>query len=448
MRSLGLCLSALMLAPATVWGESLQSVDTVVVIYMENHSFDNVFGLFPGADGIANAQTHAALQVDANGRPLAVLPQPRNTGKGAPDPRFPNNLANAPFPMESYVPGNFKTGDLVHRFYTNQLQIDGGKNDKFAIFSDAGGLTMGYYDGRTAQVWKWAQRFTLADHFFMGAFGGSFLNHQFMICACAPVFPNAPEDMKAILGPSGDVIKDGAVTPDGYAVNTVLPTYQPHEARYDTPQGKAHLLPPQDAPTIGDRLSAKGVSRAWYSGGWNKAISGNADAYFQFHHQPFAYYRAYGDGTAARAEHLKDGADFLSAIDQGALPHVAFYKPIGDLNQHPGYADLVSGDLHVQFLLDKLEHSPQWPHMVVIVTWDENGGFYDHVAPPKGDRWGPGTRIPTLIISPFAKTGVVDHTVYDTASILAFIEKRWNLTPLGSRDANANPLSGAFTFKQ
>ena len=426
--------------------DDLKSIDTIVVVYMENRSFDTLFGLFPGAAGIADALANAPKQVDRDGRVLTSLPQPIDTTKkpSGPDGRFPADLPNAPFDIGVYVPAHVKTGDLVHRFYTNQEQIDGGKNDKFAILSDAAGLSMGYYDGTGSNLWTWAKRYTLADDFFMGAFGGSFLNHQMLICACAPTFPDAPQDYVSKLDDSGHAIKDGIVTPDGFAVNTVQSFYQPHSPKITDP---SKLLPPQDAPTIGDRLSDKGVSWAWYSGGFDDAVSGKGADLFQFHHQPFAYYRKYGDGTAMRAEHLKDGQDFLTAIDTGSLPSVSFYKPIGDLNQHPGYADVTSADAHLQFVLDKLEHSPQWPHMAVIVTWDENGGFYDHVPPPKGDRFGPGSRVPALVISPFAKRGHVDHTPYDTLSILALIEHRWSLRPLAERDAEANPLSGAFQFK-
>jgi acid phosphatase len=93
-------------------------------------------------------------------------------------------------------------------------------------------------------------------------------------------------------------------------------------------------------------------------------------------------------GTAARAEHLKDGGlgggEFIKVIDQGALPQVVFYKPQGNLNEHPGYTDVLDGDHHVADVITHLQNGPQWPHMVVIVTYDENGGFWDHVAPPKG----------------------------------------------------------------
>ena len=131
---------------------------------------------------------------------------------------------------------------------------------------------------------------------------------------------------------------------------------------------------------------------------------------FQYHHQPFNYFASFAPGTPARAEHLRDGGlgggEFIKAIDAGKLPQVAFYKPQGNLNEHPGYADVLAGDQHIADVIAHLEKSPQWAHMLVVVTYDENGGFWDHVAPPKGDRWGPGTRIPALIVSPFAKKGL------------------------------------------
>jgi len=133
----------------------------------------------------------------------------------------------------------------------------------------------------------------------------------------------------------------------------------------------------------------------------------------------------------ARAAHLKDfDADFLKDAAAGKLPAVAFYKPQGNLNQHNGYANITDGDAHIADVIAKLQASPQWKNMLVVVTYDENGGFYDHATVPKGDRWGPGTRIPALIISPYAKKGFVDKTQYDTASTLRFITHRWSLPPL------------------
>ena len=152
-----------------------------------------------------------------------------------------------------------------------------------------------------------------------------------------------------------------------------------------------------------------------------------------------------------------NGVEFIKAIDAGKLPQVTFYKPQGNLNEHAGYADVMSGDQHIADVIAHLEKSPQWAHMLVVVTYDENGGFWDHVAPPKADRWGPGSRIPAMIVSPFAKKGFVDHTLYDTTSILRFITKRFDLPVLpglAARDAalkaNGQPpmgdLTGALTF--
>ena len=420
----------------------LDKIDHFVIIYLENRSFDSMFGSFPGADGLAQAGS-AAIQTDRNGKPYETLPPVINTNltPPAPDSRFPTALPNKPFDIAPYVPMNEKTGDLIHRFYTNQVQINGGRNDRFAAWSDAGGLTMGHYDARNTEQWRLAQHYTFADHFFMGAFGGSFLNHFWLVCACTPVYPDGPESLRSTFDANGTVTKDGALTPDGYAVNTMQTRFQPHSAAITDP---AKLLPPQTLPTIGDRLSEKGISWAWYSGGWNDALAGHPPASFQFHHQPLAYFQQFGDGTPARAEHLKDYTDFEAVIATGKLPTVVFYKPVGELNEHPGYSEIVSADNHLADIMGRLEHSPQWAKMAVIIVPDENGGFWDHVAPPAGDRWGPGTRIPAIIVSTHAKKGFVDHTVYDTTSILTTLEHRFGLAALGERDAKGHDLANAF----
>ena len=431
--------------PAQAAPTALDKIEHIVVIYTENRSFDNLYGLFPGADGIANAGA-AATQVDGSGKPFATLPTVMDTSSkpAKPDPRFPASLPNKPFDLAPYVAIDQKTGDLVHRFYEEQGQIDGGKMDKFAAISNAGGLTMGYYDGHGMKLWQWAQQYTLADHFFHAAFGGSFLNHFWLVCACTPEFPGSPTKIMATVGADGAIgnVEHAAVTPDGYAVNTLQPFNPPYSSDHGAGDPKFRL-PPQTLPTIADRLDAKGVSWAWYAGGWNDAVAGHADKLFEFHHQPFLYFGKFAPGRPERARHLKDYNDLLAGISKGSLPHVVFYKPIGELDQHPGYSEVMAADDHVADLLTRIKASSLWAHTLVIVTADENGGTWDHVGPPKVDRWGPGTRVPTLIISPFARKGFVDHTIYDTTSILKLIETRYHLKPLGSRDAAAGDLSAA-----
>jgi len=251
--------------------------------------------------------------------------------------------------------------------------------------------------------------------------------------------------MRAQLDEQGHLLKDGPLTPDGYAVNTILPFYPPYPASASV---TARRLPPQTLPTIGDRLGERNISWAWYSGGYQAALAGRNEGNFQYHHQPFVYFAQYGEGSAAKATHLKDETALFNAVRQGKLEHVVFYKPVGDENEHPGYADIASGDAKAASLIEAIRHSPLWSDTAIIVTYDENGGFWDHVAPPKADRWGPGTRIPAIVISPYAKRGFIDHTPYDTTSILKLIETRYGLAPLGSRDAAANDLTNAFDFSQ
>jgi len=480
-------------APPVAAARPMDNIDTLVVIYAENRGFDTLYGLFPGANGIPGVNPSAKgvyhPQVDFDGAVLPVLPptwggvtaagqHPVITQAQSAD------MPNRPFPIDGQ--GGFDldaavvTRDLVHRFYNNQMQIDGGRNDRFPTYSDAGGLAMGYYDGSKMRMWQLARQYTLADNFFIAAFGGSFLSHQFLICACAPRYPHADTSpakkliSKIDVDANGNFVRltpatgaptsvldgppkyanDGTLTPPDasgmyYAVNTMQPPYQPSNVppaaddadRLYADPSSPYTLPPQTQKNIGDLLSAKGVSWAWYAGAWNttlQAATGNRKfakpvPNFQFHHQPFNYFADMDPVTHAayRAQHLKDfDASFLQDAAAGRLPAVSFYKPQGNLNQHAGYASVAAGDAHIAEVIDKLQHSPQWPHMMIVVTYDENGGFWDHAAPPKIDKWGPGSRVPAIIISPYARKGYVDSTLYDTTSILRFITHRWSLPVL------------------
>ncbi|HEX3464848.1 MAG TPA: acid phosphatase [Candidatus Elarobacter sp.] len=434
--------------------QQLQSnIKNVVVIYQENWSFDALYGSFPGANGLANASS-TIPQIDKfNGNPITTLPQPLINGQ--PDPNFAGVKGKpvAPYSAISYIQPSQLTGDIVHRFYQEQGQIDGGKMDMFMSWSDNPGLLFSTFDATNMPEGQLAAQYTLADNAFHSAYGGSFLNHQYLICACAPKFPNAPSSVVATtdstgtrlaLDASGNIVHDGFVTPDGYAVNTSFSVNSPHPSNAVA----AQLVPEQTAPTIGDRLSGANVSWKWYSGGWAAAIAGNPDPNFQFHHQAFAYYANYADGTPGRAAHLQDETNFLADLHNNVLPSVSFIKPIGENNEHPGYASLLAGQQHVLQLVQAIQSSPYWKNTAIIITYDENGGRWDHVSPPAIDRWGAGTRVPFIVISPWAKHGYVDHTQYETVSILALIEKLWNLQPLGTRDAAANPFSNAFDFTQ
>jgi phospholipase C len=424
-------------------------VDHIIVIYQENHGFDSLYGSFPGAEGLQNADARVE-QVDKAGEEYVRLPQPLNVGDPrdharppGPDERFPDDLPNAPFDITKYAPLDQRTAAPLHRFYQHQLQMNDGKMNRFVAYSNAGGLTMGYNDTQKLPLYPYARDYVLADNFFTGAFGGSMLNHFWLFCACTPKWPDAPPGMVAdpVYDSDGNLTglkNDGEVTPDGYAINDSLPYYEPHTPGVPD----SNRVPPQTMSTIGDRLSERGVSWAWYAEGWNEAVSGKA---FPGEHPAIVYFEKYGAGTKNRKEHIKDEEVFREQLQDGGLPAVSFLNQLGDYSEHAGSSSILQSEEHVVDLIEDVKRSRYWESTAIIVTYDDYGGWFDHVPPPKGDRWGPGGRAPALIISPHAKKGFVDHTAYDTTSILRFIEWRHDLEPLGER--KSNNMLAAFQFE-
>ncbi len=555
---------AALLTPAVAQAHSHHAaadIGHVVVIYQENHSFDNLYGRWEGVRGVADADRAHTRQVNQAGEPFKCLmqndvnltspPLPGSCTDTTTDTVFTSAFPNRPFVIDKYIPSTATTcpapgvfapngvkngeglpggctRDLVHRYYNEQYQLDDGRQDRYVTGSDAVGLTMGGYATRKLPIYDYLHqrghpRYAIADNFFQAAFGGSFLNHQWLVAAATPTWPNAlndgsADDLHSVVdengmpaneplykSPLGDAVKDLALTascdpPAGrpatpadvtcgdYAVNTIQPAYQPYAPRTVA----ARRLPPQTHATIGDRLSAAHVSWAWYSGGWSNAngdvgepgwtngtgplpatatnpspcpdANANANAQwpncpdklFQFHHQPLNYFASFAPGKPARARHLRDEQEFLAQAEASKrrcrLEEVSMIKPVGAENEHPGYASAQRGSNHLVDLIKAIEESRCGDDTMVIVTYDEFGGQWDHVTPPgqggksgPHDAMGPGTRIPALVLHPGLRNRfVVDHTQYDTTSILATIERSEGLQPLTTRDAAVNDLSRVF----
>ncbi len=535
----------------------------IVVIYEENHSFDNLYGMWGDVNGqtlngLAGADTAHTTQVAQDGSAYDCLKQldvNLNTDfAGSANPAFPANtlsklpqcnpetvtfpdtttatytshFANAPYNIDQYIPSDattcprpnqefsFPNGivngavnpstsatyglpggctrDLVHKFYQEQYQLDGSKQDRYVTGSDSVGMSMGYYDTTALPIYEYlhangAPKYVIADKFFQAAFGGSYLNHQYLIAAQPLLWPSAPAGQHAVLDTNGfphlgyplyrptSAVVDGNVTQvcgasafpglacGDWAVNTLQPAWEP--------QGSFGAVEPatddsQVALNIGDRMSDAGVSWAWYAGGWDNAAGittgpgwtngstpgtctdphhSNADGQypycpdssFQFHHQPFNYFTRYAPGTPDRAAHLKDEVEFMASAQNGTLPAVSFVKPLGNENEHPGYSSESNGSDHLVDLIKAVETGPQAGNTLIVVTYDEFGGQWDHVPPPglgtsgAHDQFGPGTRIPALLISRSFTASGVDHTVYDTTSIMATIEHQFGLQPAAAR---------------
>jgi acid phosphatase len=513
--------------------DALQRIKHIVVVYEENHSFDNLYGGWEGVEGLAAADAAHTTQVDQAGRPFGCLLQndvnlaPPALPATCTDGTIASAFPNRPFTIDRFIaptdttcppPGVFApngvlkgtgepggcTRDLVHRFYQEQYQLNGGAQNRYVTGSDAVGLTMGTYDTTKLPIYAYLHQpghpsYAIADRFFQAAFGGSFLNHQWLIAAASPTFPGAPADLHSLVDDNGfpnasyplytptRAVRDGALTvacdsphPAGlacgdFAVNTIQPPFQPF--------GGGAQLPPQTAPTIGDRLSERGVDWAWYSGGWSNAngdvnapgwtnsdtactdpntLAGAVfpncpDKLFQFHHQPFNYFASFAPGTRARREHLRDEQEFIAASAASAkhcrLKQVSFIKPIGAENEHPGYASEHTGSDHLVDLLQGIQGSDCARDTMVVVTYDEFGGQWDHVSPPgqgaatpgPHDDMGPSTRIPALVLAPGLRQGFsVDRASHDTTSIMATIEHRFRLRPVATRDARVQDLSTVF----
>jgi phospholipase C len=499
----------------------------LVVIYQENHSFDNLYGGWGSVRGErvegrgSPGYARRSVQVREDGTPYRCLYQndpslstpPLDAACGTDTATngftYASHFRNRPFEINDYImpesptcPGGTPGGctrDLVHRFYQEQYQLDGGRMDRYSTGSDAVGLTQGYYDTRDLPIYEYlhapgAPRYVIADHFFQAAFGGSFLNHQYLIAAQAPPWPGAASALHSVIDEEGfpnpnPPAADSGIRPyplhssnpaladqpltqacpgragfacGDYAVNTVQPS--------NPPAGTGSVLPlvnnidpaaPNYRRTIGDELSEKGVSWAWYAGGWNDAAAGHPGSLFQYHHQPFNYFARYAPGYVDPRtgehprDHLQDETAFYTAARTGTLPAVSFVKPYGAENEHPGYASTENGERHLVDLIQTVQNGPQAEHTLIVVTYDEFGGQWDHVVPPgqgrhatrgPSDEYGPSTRIPALLISPTLRRSAVDHTSYDTTSILRTIEAQYGLAPLDmrfGRDAKVNDLSHA-----
>jgi acid phosphatase len=268
----------LMAMPARAGVPQIEDIQTIVVIYAENRSFDNLYGSFPGANGLANAPPSAVTQLDRDGTSMRGLPAiwggiTSRVIPGAPvapvsltqaqTATFLNSF-NHPYDVAAlYRSGGpadtdalrYTNRDLWHRFYENQMQINGGANNMFAAWTDSGGMTMGYFTPAPQAdlpLWDWARQYVLADNFFQGAFGGSFLNHIFLICSCAPYYGHGGINSNGGANPSVSVVnpdgvtlptaanspasaldgppvfvRSGNLTPDFYAVNSMMPPYPP-----------------------------------------------------------------------------------------------------------------------------------------------------------------------------------------------------------------------------
>ena len=451
---------------------ALSSYRNFVTIYLENQSFNYLFGSYPGANGIPKALLSYQPQVDFSGRPLPSLPPCSNTNPAS--CLFPPHLPNRPFEGSTYIPLNSSTPfDITHAYYNEQFQLHDGRGDRYATpttdgypqVSTGGAWTMAYYNLTSSYLFQLASNFTLLDNHFHPAFGNSYANHLFLISGRLPLFNNSVEgcatqpDYVTKVDDSGSAFFKGNVinrcTPDGKIFSTTYPPNWP-PASYDptSPTVKQGLVisgpvpstPVPHSPrldfvmpmvldtrTLGDELDDAGHSWCWYAQSYDAVLSANfsAAAGFAYHHHPFTYFHKMANLSSdyARA-HQADDSRFFQKLAAGTLEEVAFVKPSDVDSFHPSSSNIGDSSPYLQRVMDAIFASPQYQAgtMLVMISFDENGGLWDHVPPYKGDADGPATRIPGILISPHHAGGRINSMPYDDMGWAQMIERRFNLS--------------------
>jgi len=339
-------------------------IDHILFLIQENHSFDNYFGTYPGADGFPKG---IKVPVEPGGEPFIV-----------------------PFHFAFDL-----THDLPHTWEAAHAAIHGGRNDGW-ITAERTLDTMGYYD-RTdiPNYWAYADHFTLCDQFFSSLPGPSLPNHLYTVAA-----------------QSGGIVN-----------NTYL-AHRPIEDGFNF-------------QTLAELLGSSNVTWKYYSGEDPKKLD---------FWNPLPGFKSFKKNKELMT-HLVSSTEYFRDLRDGTLPSVAWIAPNFEESEHP-IADVRVGMWYVTSCINALMKSPYWKNTVLIVTWDDFGGFYDHVVPPQVDKYGYGPRVPAIVISPYARAGFIDKTQYDFTSVLRFTEDHFNLQLLASRDRLANSIEKSLDLSQ
>ncbi|OLE78516.1 MAG: hypothetical protein AUG06_10565 [Actinobacteria bacterium 13_1_20CM_2_65_11] len=358
--------------------EAASRIKHVFVIMQENHTFDNYFGTFPGADGLS-------------------------IGLGVPvDPADPAAEVVQPFHLPA-----LRTQDLDHSDNSARLAFDGGRMDGFVVAQQhrnlPGSVALGYYNGSDLPYyWDLASNYVLADRFFSSAMGGSLANHQFWVAGSdsglGETIPSTGIQMTTIF----DRLQTAGVSWKFYIKN------------YDPGLDFRHINPanPRDSEV------------AWV---------------------PLLTIPSVVDDPSKRVR-IQDLGNLYRDLADGTVPSVSYIIQGGTSEHPPGHVG--NGQNATVGIIDSIMRSHAWKDSAIVLTWDDWGGWYDHVAPPQVDREGYGFRVPALIISPYARQGYILHQTADFTSILKFIERLHGLAPLTTRDEAATDLMAAFDFQQ
>ncbi len=503
---LAVCAAALALLPgsstatddrdAAARAATATPVKHLVVIFQENISFDHYFGTYPHATNPSGEPAFHAAGGTPTVNGLTDVLLTKNPDKSNPQ-RLDRSQAH--------------TCDQGHDYTQEQQAADHGAMDQFVDKTGAGATVllctgkatgvdpnfavMDYYDGNTVTaIWNYAQRFAMSDNSFSTGYGPSTPGALNLVTGNtfgAICGADSTLNSTACPAPFSTDSKPGIPAPQG--PGTVFGDPQPFFDKCDSRASTA-----MGGRNVGDLLNSTGLTWGWFQGGFSNcdqshtAIGAAPRKDYIPHHEPFQYYQSTANpnhlppssdaliGHQDQANHQYDLPAFWTAADANRLPAVSFLKAAAFQDGHPGYSDPLDEQTFLVQTINHLQRLDSWSSTAVVVLYDDSDGWYDHVMPPlvnqsqstidaltgdgqcgaKGDRvpTGPtgkqqgrcgfGPRQPLLVISPFARTNFVDHSLSDQSSVLRLIEDNWHLGRIGngSTDAVAGSLLGMFNF--
>ncbi len=369
-------------------------IDHVVIIMMENHAYDNYFAGY--------CLTLSAFCNDtAHGIPA-----------GTEEPML-NVTGGFVIPF-NYTDKNLTTPNLGHNYVSTIGSLDNGSENGYYTAEGGSMETFGHYNGTTIPVyWDMAQEFEIGDNFFSSALSYSLPNHWYLIAGQAP-----PE-----------IIKSNPQTTE------------------TTAQRHIYLNQANKTKTVEDLLNNSNVTFRYYDSvlpTYKQAIATKYGAAYQLWNPMAAKAESYSQYFDY---HYVDRDQIFTDLKTENLPDISYVIPQMNYSDHPP-ANITLGEAFVANVVDAVEFSPYWDHTAIFLMWDDYGGFYDHVAPPKLDPLGLSSRVPFIVISPYTYRGTVDHNLGYFEATLSFIEHRWGFTKecLTKRDCNAPDLASYFNF--
>ncbi len=378
----------------------------VVYLIKENRTFDHMFGRFPGADGATEGVT-----CDGTVVPLARAPD------------------DAPGPD--------------HSFQAGLLAINGGQMNCFSELFGGANLEA-YVQYRPEQIpnyWAYAKAYVLADHFFSSTYGPTGIEHLFTVGATTDRFTDHERET-----PAGQFGTNGI--PREYCADLTERMYSFRKLSPEEEDDAFHLEEQAEVGTL--------KARYWFL----REACTNITILPDLLEEAGVSWRYYlGDNdyinTLALIKHVLFGPmvdkvvtddDFLVDLANGDLPAVSWLIPDVAVSEHPAAGSMCEGENWTVEIVNAIMQSPEWRHTAIVITWDDFGGFYDHVPPPHLDLYGLGPRVPMLLISPWAKQGFISSELLEFSSVLKMIETIWDLPSLTERDANASDMLDLFDF--